>query len=151
MLQMSEDVLDELDLEKYNTSEEGRRRLIPAVRNCRKARLTVFGLSDTDCEVVTSAVKSNPHLTELHLKLDELSDSSEKLLSAVQESPNCKLKTLKLTDFKLSDTDCEVVTSAVKSNPHLTELHLKLDELSDSSEKLLSAVQESPNCKLALG
>ncbi|XP_051249326.1 NACHT, LRR and PYD domains-containing protein 12-like [Dicentrarchus labrax] len=96
MLQMSEEVLDELDLEKYNTSWQGRLRLIPAVKNCRKAVLSYCGLSETHCEVVVAALNSNPsHLRELNLSLNELDDSGVKLLCAGLESPHCRLETLR--------------------------------------------------------
>ncbi|XP_029900120.1 NACHT, LRR and PYD domains-containing protein 12, partial [Myripristis murdjan] len=148
MLQMSEEVLDVLDLKAYNTSQEGRWRLIPAVRNCRKARLSGCGLSKTHWETVASALKSNPHLTELDLSENQLWDSGVKLLSAGLESPNCSLKTLRLRSCWLTKSCCASLASALESNPHLTELDLSENQLQDSGVELLSAGLKSPNCRL---
>uniref|UniRef100_A0A671WNP6 NACHT domain-containing protein n=1 Tax=Sparus aurata TaxID=8175 RepID=A0A671WNP6_SPAAU len=105
MLQMSEEVLDELDILKYNTSQAGQRRLIPAVRNCRTARFPRCGLSEIHCEVVASALRSNPsHLRELNLSRNNLQDSSVKQLCSGLKSPNCKLEILKSVNLFCSYT-----------------------------------------------
>ncbi|XP_072235151.1 NACHT, LRR and PYD domains-containing protein 12-like [Leuresthes tenuis] len=148
MLQMSE-VLDELDLKEYKTTLEGRRRLIPAVRNCRKARLPKCRLSQTHWQVVASALKSNPsHLKELDLSNNELTGPAVKHLSAGLQSPNCRLEALRLMRCSLSEISCDFLVSALKSN-HLKELDLSKNfGLKDSGVKRLSKGLQSPSCQL---
>ncbi|XP_078796552.1 NACHT, LRR and PYD domains-containing protein 12-like isoform X2 [Oryzias latipes] len=155
-LLMSEEVLDELDLNQYKyktSSSEGRRRLIPAVRNCRKFRIPAHcELSETHWEIVTSALKSNlSHLTELNLSYNSLKDPSMmEVLCSGLESPNCRLQTLRLEDCSLSETSCEALGSALKKNlSNLTELDLSWNQnLQDSGVRPLCGFLESPDCGL---
>uniref|UniRef100_A0A8C2F1I8 B30.2/SPRY domain-containing protein n=1 Tax=Cyprinus carpio TaxID=7962 RepID=A0A8C2F1I8_CYPCA len=95
MLQMSEEPLDELNPMKYNTSDEGRRRLIPAVINCRKALLAVCNLTAQCCESLSSALQSsNCVLRELDLSNSDLQDSGVKFISDGLKSPKCQLQIL---------------------------------------------------------
>ncbi|KAF0030726.1 hypothetical protein F2P81_017457 [Scophthalmus maximus] len=150
MLQMSEEVLDELDLNKYNATEEGRKRLIPAVRNCRKARLSFCSLSEISCSSLASALKSNPsHLRELQLSDNRLQDSGVMELCGFLKSPHCRLETLRLSCCSLSGISCSSLASALKSNPsHLRQLELRGNEQQDSGVKELCGFLESPHCRL---
>uniref|UniRef100_A0A674MM30 NACHT domain-containing protein n=1 Tax=Takifugu rubripes TaxID=31033 RepID=A0A674MM30_TAKRU len=151
LLQMSEEVLDELNLWQYKTSEDGRRRLIPAVRNCRKAVLYDDVLSTSHWEVVASAMTSNPsHLRELSLKWNKsLTDAGVKFLSSAMMHPNCRLETLRLWDCSLSEISCGSLASALRSNPsHLRVLELSRNQLKDPAVKLLCGALQDPLCEL---
>ncbi|TWW53789.1 hypothetical protein D4764_0209370 [Takifugu flavidus] len=128
LLQMSEEVLDELDLWQYKTSVQGRRRLIPAVRNCRKVVLCYCSLSEISCGSLASALRSNPS----HLR-----------------DPLCELETLRLSGCRLSEISCDSLASALRSNPsHLRVLDLSQNQLKDPGVKLLCGALQDPLCEL---
>uniref|UniRef100_A0A8C1KSP9 NACHT domain-containing protein n=1 Tax=Cyprinus carpio TaxID=7962 RepID=A0A8C1KSP9_CYPCA len=148
---MSEEVLDEFDIKQYNiNTREGRWRLLPAVRNCRKAFLAGCNLTGQHCEIVASALQSsNSPLRELDLSKNHLQDSGGKLLAAGLKSPNCQLNILRLSDCLVKEEGCAALTSALSSNlSHLRELDLSNNHLQDSGGKLLAAGLKSPNCQL---
>ncbi|XP_067280080.1 NLR family CARD domain-containing protein 3-like isoform X2 [Pseudorasbora parva] len=142
MILMSEEVMDEFDPKKYKitSSQEGQRRLFPAVRNCRKALLTALNLNDQQCEVVASVLQSpNSPLRELDLSNNDLQDSAVKLLCAGLKSPNCQLTILRLSGCMVTEEGCAALASTLSSNPsHLRELDLSYNHPGDSGLKLLS-------------
>ncbi|KAI7810596.1 putative NACHT [Triplophysa rosa] len=149
MLQMSEEVMDEFDLKKYNTTQEGRRRLIPAVNNCTRALLAECNLTVESCRIISSALQSSDSpLRDLDVSNNDLQDSGVKLISDALNNTNCHLHILRLSGCMVTDEGCCYLASALSSNPsHLRELDLSYNHPQHSALQLL-AYQSDPNYTL---
>ncbi|XP_061566762.1 NLR family CARD domain-containing protein 3-like [Cololabis saira] len=151
MLLVSKDELPVLDLRSYKASEEGRRRLIPAVRSSRKALLR-------DCRVTAEWVKHlafglkfpfSP-LRHLDLSDNDLGDSGVKELCGGLMNQSCRLETLSLSGCLVTAEGCRDLVSALTSNPsHLRELDLSYNHPGDSGEKMLSELVEDQQYRLS--
>ncbi|XP_072570293.1 protein NLRC3-like isoform X2 [Paramormyrops kingsleyae] len=150
VLLMSDMELDVFDLKKYIRSDEGLQRLLPVIKKSRTAVLNSCRLSETCCEVLASALRSNSsQLRELDLSDNDLQDSGVKLLSAGLGDSQCKLEILRLSGCRVTEQGCSSLASALRSNPsHLRELDLSYNHPGDSGVKLLSALLEDSSCKL---
>ncbi|KAM9530699.1 uncharacterized protein ACWYII_042283 isoform 4-T12 [Salvelinus alpinus] len=150
VLLMSEGLLDEFDLKTYNTSAEGRLRLLPVVKTCKKASLAGCDLTYTSCWTLASTLQTpNCPLAELDLSYNDLGDRGVKLLCAGIISPLHNIQTLILGPCGLTKGCCSHLASVLRSpNSQLKQLELRYNNLQDSGVTLLCAGLKDPNCKL---
>lgn len=149
-LPMSGEVLGELLEKTFNSTPEGKVKLVPHNISGEAARLWC-GLSEAHCHFVASALESSSsNLRELDLWLH--GDAAVKALCNGLRSPNCKLELLRLHHSRLSETSCGFLASALLSNPsHLRQLDVSWNEdLKDSGVEQLCRFLQSPDCQLEI-
>ncbi|XP_041960910.1 NACHT, LRR and PYD domains-containing protein 3-like isoform X10 [Alosa sapidissima] len=146
----SEDVLDEFDIDKYNTTDDGRQRLVPVVKWCRKAWLTDCNLKDS-CEIIASVLQSaSSHLRELHLDGSTMPDSGMKAVFCSLTNPSCMLERLSLVYCARTDNDMfELLGSSLVSlrqDSRLVDLDLSCCHKDNIT--VLTAGLKNPHCKV---
>ncbi|KAL1251809.1 hypothetical protein QQF64_019605, partial [Cirrhinus molitorella] len=150
----SDTSLKELNMSNNNLQDSGVKLLCTGLENM-KCHLEILRLSDCSIteegyKALSSALRSNPsHLIELDLTGNDPGQSGVKELSDLLQDPNCQLKTLSLYYCSITEKQCLILTSALKSNPsHLRELNLSENKLGDSGVKNLSDLLMNPQFKL---
>uniref|UniRef100_A0A8C1HKV8 NACHT, LRR and PYD domains-containing protein 12-like n=1 Tax=Cyprinus carpio carpio TaxID=630221 RepID=A0A8C1HKV8_CYPCA len=150
VLLISEETQEIFELQKYGRSDETLMRLLPVIKNTKRALLRNCMLTSQSCESLSSSLQSsNSALRELDLSCNELQDSGVELLSDGLKSPNCQLEILRLPICSLTAQCCKSLSSALLSSV-IGELDLSNNDLQDSGVKLLSDGLKSLHCQLKI-
>ncbi|XP_046709145.1 NLR family CARD domain-containing protein 3-like isoform X1 [Silurus meridionalis] len=142
---------EEFDLRSYSRSEECLLRLLPVVKESRKAVLCGCNLSEESCKGLSTVISSKcSKLRELNLSENNLWDKGVKLLAEGLKNEECKLEKLWLVQCGISDVGFVALALALESNPmsKLQELNLNCNEHGNKGIKMLSDLQKDPNCTL---
>ncbi|KAI7804904.1 putative NACHT [Triplophysa rosa] len=148
VLLMSEETQEMFELQKYRGSDEALIRLLPVIRNTRRALLQSCNVTGKCCESLSSCLQSSTSLRELDLSNNDLKDSGVKLISDALKTHNCQLHTLRLSGCNVTDECCESLSSCLQSSTSLRELDLSNNDLKDSGVKLISDALKTHNCQL---
>ncbi|XDV23272.1 hypothetical protein PO909_027919 [Leuciscus waleckii] len=147
-------LLRELDLSKHELGDTRVNQIAALLqdKHCQLDTLNLWKCSITEkqCLILTSALKSNPsHLRDLDLSRNKLGDSEVKNLSDLLMNPQCKLEKLHLRECSITEKQCLILTSALKSNPsHLRELDLRKNTIENTGVNHLCDVLKDSHCKL---
>uniref|UniRef100_A0A671NM36 B30.2/SPRY domain-containing protein n=1 Tax=Sinocyclocheilus anshuiensis TaxID=1608454 RepID=A0A671NM36_9TELE len=142
VLQSSNSVLRELDLNNNDLQDSGVKLLIDGLKspNCQLETLRLSGCMVTEegCGYVSSALSSNPsNLRELDLSYNHPGDSGVKLLSEKLEDPNCSLDKLNVDH----GGESRIITGLQKYACFLT-----LDPNTANKRLILSEVNREVTC-----
>uniref|UniRef100_A0A8C1ASD6 NACHT domain-containing protein n=1 Tax=Cyprinus carpio carpio TaxID=630221 RepID=A0A8C1ASD6_CYPCA len=145
--------LIELDLTGNDPGPSGVKQLSDLLQdpNCQLKTLRFLGpAADEGCEYVTGIVGKNPLLLrELDLSEHELGDTGVNQISALLQDKHCTLNTLNLSYCSITEKQCLILTSALKSNPsHLRELNLSGNQIKNTGVNHLCDVLKDSRCKL---
>ncbi|XP_030640792.1 NACHT, LRR and PYD domains-containing protein 3-like [Chanos chanos] len=152
VLLISEETQEKFELKKYRGSGEGLKRLLPVLKNTKRALLSICKLTEQSCEAVASVLQlANCSLRELDLSNNDFQDSGVKFLCVGLKNPHCTLEILRLAGCKLTEQSCEAVASVLQSvNCPLRELDLSNNDFQDSGVKFLCVGLKNPHCTLEI-
>ncbi|KAF4118097.1 hypothetical protein G5714_000148 [Onychostoma macrolepis] len=146
VLLMSGEVLDDFSPKMFNKTYAGCRRLVPAVRCCRKALFSDCGLTQQCCETVAMALQlEDCPLIELDLSHNYSIEAGVKALSAGLKSPQCHLETLRFSWCHFGQESCMELVFALKNiSRHLREIDMCGNDLQDFGlHKLLDGMENT--------